>query len=314
MSIPLPYEPDDRSVLALVRHYAQEGQEGCLEVLRGPYRGLIFFQAQRLIHAEYLGKKGLSALYELLPWDESTFLWYKDLRPSAPSFALTMADLEAAESPLATTAEEPVRTDFPPLTPGSLPSNPAQDQQRLQSLYHQDVVSNILGQHIISLDWDDAPGGPQTFRFEGKEQSGCVIGTGEDCQFIINHPSIEPLHCSLMIRGDYVEIWDLGTAEKTRVNGVVVEQAVLTSGDTLLLGDVEMRFTLRIRRKFGNDEDSASTEQTIPSPAKSSPGSIPRKAISYATLGAPPPPKPGVVKALRKLLFRTTNRVRVKKS
>jgi hypothetical protein len=312
MSNPLPYEPEDRSVPALVRHYAEEGQEGCLEVLRGPYRGLIFFQAQRIIHAEYLGKKGLAALYELLPWDEATFLWYKDLRPSAPSFTLTLADLEASDVPEAP-ATEGINPTFPQLAPEARPNNPAQDKQRLQALYHQDVGSNILGQHIVSLDWNEAPGGPQTFRFEGKVQSGCVIGTGEDCQFIINHPSIEPLHCSLMIHGDYVEIWDLGTAEKTRVNGVVVEQAVLTSGDTLLLGDVELRFTLRIRRKFGNDEDGSSAEQTIPSPSKSSPGTIPKKAITYASIGAAAPPKPGVVKALRRLLFRTTNRVRVPK-
>ena len=312
MSSPLPYDPEDRSVPNLVRHYAEEGGEGCLEILRGPYRGLIFFQANRLIHAEHLGKKGLAALYDLIAWDEANFQWYAGLRPSAPSFNLTMDDLDAqdlSEGDPTVADSEPAA----PIVPGwTGNAGSIQDKQRLQALYHQDLGSNILGQHIISLDWNNAPGGPKTFRFEGKVQSGCVIGSGEDCQFVINHPSIEPLHCSLMIRADYVEVWDLGTAEKTRVNGIVVEQAVLTSGDTLLLGEVELFFTLRVRRKFASGEDGA--EETIPSPQKKPrEGVIPKTAISYATLGAAPPPKPGVAKALRKLFFRTTNRVRYKK-
>lgn len=302
MSAHIPLKYDDRTVLGLIRFFASESSDGCLEVMCGPYRGMIFFKDQRLVHAEYQGKKGMPALYDLLPWEDVVYKWYVGINPDMTSFSFTLPELEAYDTAGENTPPLNVPKPPPGLTNNNFPEGPGDGE-----LFYQELESNILEQHVVSLEWNDAPGGPQTFRFEGKVQSGCVIGSADDCEFIIREPSIEPLHCSLMIHDDYVEIWDLGTAEKTQVNGTVVEQAVLTSGDILLLGDVELRFTLRIRRKLGGARNSS--EQTIPSPTIKPGKIIPKTAISYASLGSPPAPKPGVVKALRRLLFRTTNRI-----
>ncbi|MDX6767171.1 MAG: FHA domain-containing protein [Candidatus Methylacidiphilales bacterium] len=308
MATPSLQTHDEQPPGFLIRQIVVEGSEGALEILQGAKRALVFFRNHHVIHAESMGRKGAAALYEILGWEQTTSKWYPGLRPSVPTFDLTLEDFENPE-PAETSAFVPEPRDVSEVSSQPPRTAPAV----LPELYHQDLESGLLDQHIISLDWADAPGGPQTFRFEGNVQSGCLIGSGQDCQFILPHPSIEPLHCSLMIHSDYVEIWDLGSGDKTRVNGVVTEQAILTSGDRLTVGEVELLFTLRIRRRFTAPSPNTPLEETIPAPAKPSGGTIPRTAITYASIAAAAPPKPGVVKAIRRMFFRTTGRVQYSK-
>jgi pSer/pThr/pTyr-binding forkhead associated (FHA) protein len=65
------------------------------------------------------------------------------------------------------------------------------------------------------------------------------FGRDPENNFPVNHPTVSARHCELMLTGDGVLLRDLGSTNGTFVNGAPVKSAVLQSGQTLRLGDVE---------------------------------------------------------------------------
>jgi hypothetical protein len=288
-------------MLSLLASKLPLNRKGCLEVFRGPYRGVIHLNLGKIVHAELFGKRGHSALYDLLQWEDITYKWYDDVQVEAPELDLSLEDLTEDST------TDVSLQDSPPVP--ELPLQLQEPSRSATDLYYQDTNSGLLERFVLRLDWEDAAGGSQNFTFEGTEQTCCIVGSSADAGIVIQHPSIEPLHCSLLIRADSVEIWDLGTHAKTAVNGEVSEQALLLSGDTLTLGDVRLLFSLGVKRRLSGKQPVQQI-QTVPRPVIPSGGPIPKKAISYARLTGQKTPSPGLSRTLKKMFFRTTNRIR----
>ena len=66
------------------------------------------------------------------------------------------------------------------------------------------------------------------------------VGRSPSADFIIVHPTVSGMHCELQLINGGVIIRDLESTNGTFVNGKRIQEAALTTGQTLLLGDVEL--------------------------------------------------------------------------
>lgn len=70
-----------------------------------------------------------------------------------------------------------------------------------------------------------------------------VIGRGEECDVSINHPSVSRVHAEVQALGDgRYELFDSGSANGIRVNGVELPRTLLDARDMIELGDVIFKF------------------------------------------------------------------------
>jgi hypothetical protein len=266
MSDAKPSTPVADSIVSL----ATEKKTGVLEIMRGPYRGQLFLQQGLLVQAEFLGKTGLSAAYDLLALDEALIHWHPDVTPSGITMNVNVAQIlaemrDAAEPP---PAEAPAPAPSPAVSsaPAARMSSPAVLSEG------QSVESELLKQYYICLEWTNAAGPVEPFELRLYQQASYLIGRSEDCNLKLTDPSVEPLHASLLVQGDYVELWDLGTERKTAVNGEIREQAVLNPGDVITLGKAELRFSLRLRRSSAAMPSPAPSLSDLPQAGRPSPG------------------------------------------
>lgn len=82
----------------------------------------------------------------------------------------------------------------------------------------------------------------------GLEGDRIVIGRAEDCDISINHSSVSRVHAEIVNLGEgQYEIFDRGSSNGVRVNGVKLERRVIEDDDELELGDVRLRFVARGR-------------------------------------------------------------------
>lgn len=68
-----------------------------------------------------------------------------------------------------------------------------------------------------------------------------TIGRVEDNTFQIAEPSVSSHHCEVLLRGTDVVVRDLNSTNGTYIAGEKISEAVLKPGQTLRLGQVEMR-------------------------------------------------------------------------
>jgi hypothetical protein len=69
-----------------------------------------------------------------------------------------------------------------------------------------------------------------------------TIGRGQSVDVHLDHPSVSKLHAEIVRRGPYAYVSDLGLSRHgTRVNGKVVAQRLLESGDVLSFGSQRCR-------------------------------------------------------------------------
>ena len=68
-----------------------------------------------------------------------------------------------------------------------------------------------------------------------------TIGRVEDNAFQIPEASISSHHCEILLRGGDVVVKDLNSTNGTFINGAPVTESVLKLGQTLRLGQVELR-------------------------------------------------------------------------
>ena len=60
-----------------------------------------------------------------------------------------------------------------------------------------------------------------------------LIGSADDCDLRIEHNGIEPRHAEITEEGDILVLKNLANAAETLLNGEVVDQASLASGDEI---------------------------------------------------------------------------------
>lgn len=68
-----------------------------------------------------------------------------------------------------------------------------------------------------------------------------TIGRVDDNLFPIAEASVSSHHCEVLLRGSDVVIHDLNSTNGTFINGEKVTESVLKPGQTLRLGQVELR-------------------------------------------------------------------------
>jgi len=66
------------------------------------------------------------------------------------------------------------------------------------------------------------------------------VGRDDDCEFVIDHPTVSTLHCELHLTADGIYVHDCDSTNGTFVNEDPVMEAWLDPGQTLKLGDVEL--------------------------------------------------------------------------
>src|SRR6266850_1318523 len=68
-----------------------------------------------------------------------------------------------------------------------------------------------------------------------------TIGRVEDNTFQIAEPSVSSHHCEVLLRGTDVVIRDLNSTNGTFINGEKITESVLKPGQTLRLGQIDLR-------------------------------------------------------------------------
>ena len=91
-----------------------------------------------------------------------------------------------------------------------------------------------------------------------------TIGRIEDNTFHIADPSISSHHCEVQLRGSDIIIRDLNSTNGTFINGNKIEESVLKPGQTLRLGQVE----LKLEAEGATASASAPAPGSTPAPVK----------------------------------------------
>ena len=92
-----------------------------------------------------------------------------------------------------------------------------------------------------------------------------TIGRVEDNLFQIAEASISSHHCEVLLRGSDVVIKDLNSTNGTFINGEQITESVLKPGQTLRLGQVELKLEAE---KAASAPGSAPATASAPGPAK----------------------------------------------
>jgi diguanylate cyclase (GGDEF)-like protein len=79
------------------------------------------------------------------------------------------------------------------------------------------------------------------FQIELRE-APVVIGRSSECAVCLPHPSVSRQHCQVLREGDRFFIEDLGSTNKTYVNGVQVGRAELADTDQIGVGNHALKF------------------------------------------------------------------------
>jgi hypothetical protein len=107
-----------------------------------------------------------------------------------------------------------------------------------------------------------------------------TIGRVEDNAFQIAEPSVSSRHCEILLQGSEVVVKDLNSTNGTFINGEKITEGVLKPGQTLRLGNVELKL----------DAPGAPGAPSAPSAPAATPSAAPAVA-------APSPPKKEPAKA-----------------
>jgi len=107
----------------------------------------------------------------------------------------------------------------------------------------------------LSYDVGDTP---QTHAFATGE---VIIGRTDECQIILEDPSISRKHAKVVVDGSEVRVLDLKSKNGTKVNGTQVMEAVLKDGDRLHLGKFEITFNDALESKVVLDDHKPLSEE-----------------------------------------------------
>ena len=74
------------------------------------------------------------------------------------------------------------------------------------------------------------------------EDETVTVGRQDDCDVVLDDPTVSRHHAEVRRSGDGFEVVDLGSRNGTRVNGLGIARTRLSDGDDLLIGAVPLRF------------------------------------------------------------------------
>jgi hypothetical protein len=264
--------------LEALERYCSTGATGRLDLSRGPFEGQIYTEGTFIVHAKIADLEGVPALFRLFDWGDAETIWQAGLAPDHPSLHLHMdaAIILYAEN-LQDRAEIESRGRDRPDEAIVSPELVAGQAGGVES---------VLKHYTISLECSDPTLLPNGFTFTDSTKSSYVIGSSDECDVVLRHPSVDPLHCGVILEKGSVTIWDLGSQAGVKINGAPVSEDKLKVGDLMTLGDldIQVRFQLRrpnIRRAPETVKLPLSTT-TLPMPKLGPPTKeIPKGPITY---------------------------------
>jgi hypothetical protein len=275
---------------ALERH-CERGDIGRLDLRHGTYEGQIYLAGSRVVHAALAGLEGVPALFRLFDWGDAETMWQSTLKPEKPTLNLTM---DEASTLYAENLSERAELE-------------SRSKERLdEALSAPEAIAgqaggveSVLKHYTISLECSDPMALPGGFVFSDATKSSYVIGSSDDADVVLKNPSVDPLHCGVILERGNVLIWDLGAHSGVQLNGQPVTQDILKVGDKMTLGTLELRVRFQLRRPTikiknptappGTTTASGSTQAlpptgTVPMPKLGTPPSkaVPKGPITFA--------------------------------
>ena len=133
---------------------------------------------------------------------------------------------------------------------------------------------------------------PVTGRAHELNVDPTTIGRVEDNLFQIAEPSVSSHHCEVHLRGSEVLIRDLNSTNGTFINGEKVTESILKPGQTLRLGNVELKLDTAGAPAVSAPAASAASAASAPAPKRQSEGTMvmPRGvSLSELESGGRPP-------------------------
>jgi hypothetical protein len=224
---------------ALERHCGR-GDIGRLDLRQGTYEGQIYLAGSRIVHATLAGLEGVPALFRLFDWGDAETIWQSALTPEKPTLNLTMDEASTLyaenlndRAELENRSKE--RLDEALSSPEAIAGQAG-------------GVESVLKHYTISLECSDPTALPGGFIFSDATKSSYVIGSSDDADVVLKNPTVDPLHCGVILERGNVLIWDLGAQSGVQINGQPVTQDILKVGDKMTLGNLELRVRFQIRR------------------------------------------------------------------
>src|SRR3954465_4628715 len=104
-----------------------------------------------------------------------------------------------------------------------------------------------------------------------------TIGRVEDNTFQIAEPSVSSHHCEVLLRGNDIVVKDLNSTNGTFINGEKVSESVLKPGQSLRLGQIEMRLETETSAGASTAPAPVSASAPAPAPAPAPASSTARK-------------------------------------
>jgi pSer/pThr/pTyr-binding forkhead associated (FHA) protein len=254
---------------ALERHCVS-GETGRLDFHRGQVEGHIFIKDHLLVHAQLSGLEGVPALFRLFDWGDADVIWHPGIETD-----LTSLHVDASEAGVMYAEHLQERS-----------SMEARDQEKINAAFStQSLVASyesVLKHYNIRLEAVESSLLPGGFVFSDAAKNSYVIGSNEDCDVVLRHPSVDPLHCGLILENGAIYVWDLGSQAGLKLNGAPTSEGKLKVGDVMLLGSVELRVRFNLKRPNVQRPATAPLPSVAPAPhIGPPPKEIPKGAITY---------------------------------
>src|SRR5512140_1471374 len=80
-----------------------------------------------------------------------------------------------------------------------------------------------------------------------------TIGRTEGNDIVLNHPSVSRRHAKVEQRGAVWWVVDLNSTNGVKVNGMLVTEAEVKSGDKVLVGSVQLEFRAQAAVEFQDE-------------------------------------------------------------
>jgi hypothetical protein len=224
----------------LERH-CKSGESGRMDLTRDAFSGQIFIYGGFIVHSFLAGLEGVPALFRLFDWGDAHIVWTPEDISEHSSLNLSMqaaCDLYAEHLAERATWDAKEKEGL----------DRAFETQSL-AIGETGALESALKNYTISLEcMTDKALLPNGFTFANREKPSYVIGSGDDCDVILHHPSVDPMHCGVILENGSVYVWDLGAQSGIRLNGAPIEQGTLRVGDVLTLGGVDLQVRFQLRR------------------------------------------------------------------
>jgi hypothetical protein len=254
---------------ALERH-CSSGETGRLDFHRSQVEGQIFTKDKFIVHAQLAGLEGVPALFRLFDWGDADVTWNPGIETDQSSLHLTsdQAGVMYAEHL------------------GERNSMEGKELEKLnQAFATTSLVSafeSVLKHYTIRLECVESSLLPGGFTFADSTKNSYVIGSAETCDVILRHPSVDPLHCGIILESGSVYVWDLGSQSGIKLNGMPIAEGKLKVGDTMTLGAVDLRVRFQLRRPTVQRPATMPLPKDI-EPLRQGPPSkeMPKGAITY---------------------------------